>query len=86
MVWAIGPNDSPDTLELFQQQMGLTFPVLYDEGGDVHDQYSQQTAFDNTIYPQDWIIGVDGRVAYVSSDFQAAEMIAVIEEELALAE
>jgi len=61
--------------------MGVTFPILYDTGGAVHTLYSQQSA-EGTIYPQDWIIGVDGRVKYVNNGYDAAAMIAVIEAEL----
>ena len=33
-------------------------------------------------FPQDWIIGSDGRVAYVNNAYEPDEMIDVIEREL----
>ena len=83
MVFAIGPDDPKPAVEAFAEQMGLTFPVLYDGGGVVHDSYQQALKFNNTIYPQDWIIGVDGTVVYVSNTYDAGAMAAVIEAELA---
>ena len=83
VVWAVGSADPYDTLAATVDYWGLTFPVLYDEGGTVLDQYSQQTAFAGTIFPQDWIIGVDGKVAYVNSGYEPDEMMAVLEAELA---
>lgn len=64
--------------------LGLTFPVLFDQGGVVHESYAMQTGFQGTVYPQDWIIGTDGKVAYVNSGYDNEAMAAVIEEELGL--
>ena len=46
--------------------MGLTYPILFDEGGLVHDQYNPGD-IPTSLYPQDWIIGADGRVRYVNT-------------------
>ena len=62
--------------------MGLTFPVLIDADGAVYEAYSQQTAFDQTIFPQDWIIGADGRVVYVNNTYEAEAIAEIIEAEL----
>lgn len=37
----------------------------------------------NSVFPQDWIIGVDGTIRYVSTAYEPSHMIAVLEEELA---
>ena len=63
--------------------MGATFPVLYDE-----DQTVQSTLFSmevavHSVYPSDWIVGVDGHLVYANNEFDAEEMQAVIEAELA---
>ncbi len=80
-IWGISEED-PATLESFANQLDLSFPILVDEGGAVLDQYSQQLAFLWTAYPQDWVVGADGRVAYVNNTYQPDELEAVIEREL----
>jgi len=80
-VWGISEEGS-DALNLFRNQLDLSFPILIDEGGAVLDQYSQQLAFLWTAYPQDWVIGADGRVAYVNNAYQPDELISTIEREL----
>ncbi len=85
IVWAVAPDDPYDMVLAFAAQMGLSFPVLYDPGGSVHAKYSQLTAFSNTIYPQDWIIGIDGKVAYFSNAYDVAALKLTIESELAKA-
>ena len=46
------------------------------------EAYSQD-AFEVSPYPQDWVIGADGRVAYVNTAYEADEIRAIVEEELA---
>jgi peroxiredoxin len=83
-VWAIGPEDELANLTSYTQQLGLTYPVLYDpEGLEAHANYVIDFKTTNSVYPQDWIVGVDGRVRYVSASYEPAAMIAVLEEELA---
>jgi len=83
VVWGIASQDPLAQLISFRDQMGLTYPVLYDEGASVHTQYMVEWAFSTTVYPQDWIIGVDGTVVYVNNGYKQDEMTAIIEEELA---
>jgi peroxiredoxin len=85
VVWGIGPDDDFETLVNYQAQYGITFPILFDELGAVHELYNQQRAFQGTIYPDEWIIGADGKVVYLSAGYDYAEMKAVVEEELGLA-
>jgi len=83
VVWGVGGlRDDAESLATFADQLGLTYPVLFDADGAVYDAYTQQTAFTQTIYPQEWIIGADGRVAYVSNGYAHDEVAAVIEAEL----
>ena len=82
-LWGIAPADPYDTVVNFAEQMGLTFPVLFDPDGLVHEQYSQVLAFDNTIFPQDWIVGVDGTIAYFHSAYDREAMSDVLDAELA---
>jgi peroxiredoxin len=63
--------------------MGLTFPVLHDPTGQVHEDYAQQHAFAQTIYPQDWIVGVDGTIVYVNNAYEVDAMRAILDDQLA---
>ena len=38
----------------------------------------------NSLYPQDWIIGADGRVRYVNTIYDPVELMAVLDAELGL--
>ncbi len=82
-MWGIGSQDGYDNLVAFGEQMGITFPVLFDESGDVHSDYNPGKVPTNSVYPQDWIIGVDGTVVYVNTVYDPDEMHAVISTELA---
>ena len=66
--------------------MGVTFPVLFDDGGVVHADYNPGQNTTNSVYPQDWIIGVDGTVVYVSTSYKPEEMMEILEAELAKVE
>ena len=66
--------------------MGITFPVLFDDGGVVHEDYNPGQNTTNSVYPQDWIIGVDGTVVYVSTSYKPEEMMEILEAELAKVE
>ena len=84
MIWAIGPDDERAQLSAYSEQLGLTYPVLYDpEGLEAHSQYVIDGTTTNSVFPQDWIIGVDGTVRYISTAYEPSHMIAVLEEELA---
>ncbi len=84
VVFGLGSDDSLATLQSFEDQMGLTFPVLHDEDGLVHASYSQDLAFSATAYPQDWLIGTDGTVAYVNNGYDPEALSDLIEEQLGL--
>jgi peroxiredoxin len=85
-VWGIGSpgykSETEDALRAFRDAFGLTFPILLDNDGSVMEAYSQD-AFEVSPYPQDWVIGADGRVAYVNTAYEADEIRAIVEEELA---
>jgi peroxiredoxin len=83
VVWGIGSDDNLNNLTGFVNQMGLTFPVLFDEGGTVKDMYNPGEKFTNSVYPQDWIIGVDGTVVYVNTVYAPDEMFDVLDAEIA---
>lgn len=83
MVFAISSTDDLETLQRFRDQMGITFPILHDADGSVSAQYTQLKAEGvASAYPEDWVIGSDGRVAYVNNGYDPDQMIAIIEAEL----
>ena len=84
MVWGIGSEDRYDDLSAFVEQMGLSYPLLYDEGGSVQELYNPGAVPTNSKYPQDWIIGADGRVKYVNTIYDPVELMAVLDAELGL--
>jgi len=82
-VWGIGgEDDDAITLALFKHQMGLTYPILYDDGIAVQKEFYGVEWVINSPYPKDYIVGVDGRIRYVNNKYDSEEVIAVIEEEL----
>jgi peroxiredoxin len=83
VVWAIGSEDEYADLGTYVEQMGLTYPLLYDEGAAVQDLYNPGRVPTNSKYPQDWIIGADGRVKYVNTIYDPDELMAVLDAELA---
>lgn len=83
VVWGIASQDDRAQVQAFKSQMGLTFPVLFDGSGAVLDQYGRLRHGFGTIYPQDYIVGIDGKVAYVNAGYAPDEMVQVIEAELA---
>ncbi len=82
VVWGIASEDDVETLTTFRDQMGLTFPILFDGGGTVHSSYGQLRHDFGTRYPQDWIIGPDGRVLYFNDEYDHEAMTAIIEAHL----
>ena len=62
--------------------MGVTFPVLHDADGAVHAAYAPSEAEASSVYPQDWLIGSDGRVVYVSRSYEPEVLRELVEHEL----
>ena len=83
MVWAIASQDPLGDVKNFVKQFKVPFPVLHDATGKVLDQYTQDYAFSNTVYPQEWLIGVDGTVVYFSNKYDADTLSTLVEIELA---
>ncbi len=81
-MWGIGSQDSLPVLQTFTKQMGLTFPVLHDENGDKKQMYNPGKTPTNSVYPQDWIVGVDGKIVYVNTEYEPDEMEQVLDAEL----
>ena len=63
-------------------QYGISFPILLDLDGQVQNLYRQPMAFPSAAYPQDWIIDVNGNIAYVNNGFEVDSMQTTIENQL----
>lgn len=84
MVWAIASSEaSIADAERFADLLQLTLPVLYDEGGLVHDQYVSTSSVPAAAFPQEWIVGRDGTIVYQASQYNYDAVVDVIEAELA---
>jgi peroxiredoxin len=82
-VWGITSREDEQVVRTFVEQYGVTFPVLLDSNGDVNRDYRQDPAFPSAAYPQDWVIGTDGKVAYVNNGFELDAMETALDNELA---
>lgn len=86
VVWAIATpgegSESEAAVRDFAEALGITMPVLLDDGGLVHAQWPIPGGAD-APYPQEWIVGTDGDIAWFDREFDLDEAIAVIEAELA---
>lgn len=60
----------------------VTLPVLLDRDGSVTALYQQTMAFPTGAYPQEWLIGADGVIAYYANRFEVDALREVIEAEL----
>ena len=83
MVWAIASDDQRDAVEAFRDALGLELTILLDEGGEVKASYPQTMPFPTGAFPQEWVIGTDGTIAYTTNEYEVGDLIAVIEAELA---
>lgn len=85
MVWAVASDEQDDgeALATFIENFGIEMPVLVDDGGEVHRLYEQESPFPTGAFPQEWIVGTDGRIAYRHNEFEVDAVVAVLEAELA---
>jgi len=82
VVWGIASEDSEENVIPYVEYLGLSFPILMDPGGVVHQGYAQEFAFPTAAYPQDWVIGTDGLVVYANNRFELGDVIGAVEQEL----
>ncbi len=79
MVLAIAPDDQLAYVEAFRDELGLTMPVLFDEGGRVHAAWDVEQAYADTFYPQDYVISPSGDVVYVSNTYEPERLAEVLD-------
>ena len=69
-------GDTDAILQQFVNQTGITFPV----GIDVDRTYRDYAVGESiSPFPLDVIIGADGRIEYLSREFDIEAMVAVVE-------
>ncbi len=84
MVLGIGTEDLKENVEQFALQFGPTFPVLYDEGSVVfRTSYVMESLFGSSLFPQVWVVGVDGTLVFHDNQHDLDTLSAVVEAELA---
>ena len=76
----IASRESAATVQQYRDSLGLDFPILLDTDGSVFNAYAQTTDSQSVLYPQDWIIGPDGHVAWLSSHYLPDELVRVVDE------
>jgi peroxiredoxin len=85
VVWGIASQDqSIEDVQDFRDALGLTFPILWDPGGVVYDEYEVLTRYPSSAFPKDYIIDTAGIVAYVNNGYEPTEWIPIIEDQLGL--
>jgi peroxiredoxin len=82
-VWGIASEDRLEDVQEFRDALGLTFPILYDEGATVYSDYEVLNRYSSAAFPKDYIIDVEGVVAYVNNGYEPDEWGPIIESELA---
>ena len=80
-MWGIATREDAERVRTYADSLGVDFPVLLDETGDVDRLYDLAFAFPTGAYPQDFVVGTDGRVVYASNqpDVEAIERAVVAE-------
>ena len=67
-------GESEETLALFVEQTGVSFPILWD--GGTYGFFAWPQAI--SPFPRQAVLGRDGRVRYLASDHDAAALEAAV--------
>ena len=72
-----GPGSADSAIvQQFVAQTGVTFPIAFDAGS--YSQFRSVGGAGLSPFPLDVIVGRDGRVAYVSREYEPSQMLSVI--------
>ena len=76
-MWAIFTREEAGRVRTYTESLGVEFPVLLDSTGEVDRLYDLEFAFPTGAYPQDFVVGPDGRILYASNepDVEAIEVL-----------
>jgi peroxiredoxin len=83
VVWGIATRENEERVRSYAERLGVTFPVLLDETGEVDRLYDLAFAFPTGAYPQDFVVGTDGRVVYASNEPDVEAIERAVQDELA---
>lgn len=82
-MWGIATMEDEERVRTYVESLGVTFPVLLDHTGEVDRLYDLEFAFPTGAYPQDFVVGTDGRIVYASNEPDVEAIEAAVVSELA---
>jgi peroxiredoxin len=82
VVVGISSRERAEDVAFYADSLGLTFPILLDADGSVDRLYDLEFAFPTGAYPQDFVVGADGRIVYASNEPDVEAIEAAVAEEL----
>ena len=74
---ATGTGETDATIQAFVAQTSITFPVLLDGAVDSYSQWAKSQQI--SPYPLDILIGKDGKVTFITHEFEVEKLAAEIE-------
>ena len=78
-LWAISSEESLEQAAAFAGSLGFEGTVLVDESGEVHATYAQQAAFEQVLFPQEWVVDASGTIVYASNVYDPDALHAILE-------
>lgn len=82
VVWGITAREDRATVQAYVDSLGLTYPILLDKTGEIDLLYDLGFAFPTGAYPQDFVVGTDGRIVYASNEPDVEAIEAAVRAEL----
>lgn len=82
LVWGIATGEDAGVVRAYTERLGVDFPVLLDTTGEVYRLYDLAFAFPTGAYPQDFVVGTDGRIVYASNQPDVEAIEAAVQREL----
>lgn len=82
-VWGIATREPPELVQTYVDALGVDFPILLDETGEVDRLYDLEFAFPTGAYPQDFVVGTDGRIVYANNEPDVEAIERAVASELA---
>ncbi len=81
MVGAWTREETPEALDDFRAQTGVTFPFAFDENWTLYSIGFDDAGY--SPYPRDVLIGKDLTILAIRSEFEPDEWVRLVEEALA---
>jgi len=72
VVWLVNTEDSVEDAMQFVEQGGSTLPVLMDEDKEFYNSIQREGA--PAPYPVEVVVGRDGFIHYVATEYSAADI------------